>query len=62
MSTETAILAGGCFWGMQQLLRRYPGVVATRVGHIGGAVPNGTPHHGTRAEAIEINFDQGLKF
>ena len=60
MSTETAILAGGCFWGMQQLLRRYPGVIATRVGYTGGGVPNATyPNHGTHAEAIEINFDPG---
>lgn len=60
MSTETAILAGGCFWGMQQLLRRYPGVIATRVGYTGGATPNATyRNHGTHAEAIEINFDPG---
>lgn len=56
--TETAILAGGCFWGMQDLLRRYPGIVSTRVGYSGGDVPNATyRNHGTHAEAIEIVFD-----
>lgn len=56
--TETAILAGGCFWGMQDLLRRYPGVLTTRVGYTGGDVPNATyRHHGTHAEGIEIVFD-----
>ena len=56
--TETAILAGGCFWGMQDLLRRYPGVLSTRVGYSGGDVPNATyRNHGTHAEAIEIVFD-----
>lgn len=59
--TETAILAGGCFWGMQDLLRRYPGVVATRVGYSGGDVANATyRNHGTHAEAIEIAFDPAL--
>ena len=58
MATETAILAGGCFWGVQDLLRRYPGVIATRVGYSGGDVPNATyRNHGTHAEAIEIVFD-----
>ena len=58
MSTETAILAGGCFWGMQQLLRRYPGVISTRVGYTGGDVANATyRNHGTHAEAIEIIFE-----
>jgi peptide-methionine (S)-S-oxide reductase len=58
--TDTAILAGGCFWGMQDLLRRYPGVLSTRVGYTGGDVPNATyRHHGTHAEAIEIVFDPG---
>ena len=58
MSTETAILAGGCFWGMQDLLRRYPGVISTRVGYTGGDVPNATyRNHGTHAEAIEVIFD-----
>jgi peptide-methionine (S)-S-oxide reductase len=57
-STERAIFAGGCFWGMQDLLRRYPGVLSTRVGYTGGNVPNATyRNHGTHAEAIEIIFD-----
>src|SRR5213592_3306077 len=57
-STERAVLAGGCFWGMQDLIRRYPGVIATRVGYTGGNVPNATYRkHGTHAEAIEIIFD-----
>jgi len=56
--TDKAILAGGCFWGMQDLLRRYPGVVSTRVGYTGGDVPNATyRNHGSHAEAIEIVFD-----
>lgn len=56
--TETAILAGGCFWGMQDLLRRYPGVLSTRVGYTGGDVPNATyRNHGTHAEALEVVFD-----
>ncbi|HVY52389.1 MAG TPA: peptide-methionine (S)-S-oxide reductase MsrA [Devosia sp.] len=56
--TERAVLAGGCFWGMQQLIRRQPGVVSTRVGYTGGDVPNATyRNHGTHAEAIEIVFD-----
>ena len=58
MSTETAILAGGCFWGMQDLIRQQPGVVSTRVGYSGGDVPNATyRNHGSHAEAIEIVFD-----
>src|SRR4051812_24567078 len=63
-STERAILAGGCFWGMQDLLRRYPGVISTRVGYSGGDVKNATyRNHGTHAEAIEIIFDpQKLSF
>src|ERR1700689_5537755 len=57
-STERAVFAGGCFWGMQDLLRRYPGVLSTRVGYTGGDVPNATYRkHGTHAEAIEIVFD-----
>jgi peptide-methionine (S)-S-oxide reductase len=56
--TETAILAGGCFWGMQDLIRKVPGVLSTRVGYSGGAVPNATyRNHGTHAEAIEVVFD-----
>jgi peptide-methionine (S)-S-oxide reductase len=55
---EKMILAGGCFWGMQDLFRRRPGVVSTRVGYSGGDVPNATyRNHGTHAEAIEIVFD-----
>ncbi|RWR30170.1 peptide-methionine (S)-S-oxide reductase [Sinirhodobacter populi] len=56
--SEKAILAGGCFWGMQDLIRKVPGVISTRVGYTGGDVPNATyRHHGTHAEAIEIVFD-----
>ena len=55
---EQAVLAGGCFWGMQDLIRKQPGVVSTRVGYTGGDVPNATyRNHGTHAEAIEIVFD-----
>ncbi len=58
MSEQRAILAGGCFWGMQDLIRRFPGVISTRVGYSGGDVPNATyRNHGTHAEAIEIVFD-----
>jgi peptide-methionine (S)-S-oxide reductase len=58
MTVERAVLAGGCFWGMQDLIRRYPGVISTRVGYSGGDVPNATyEHHGSHAEAIEILFD-----
>jgi len=58
MAEERAILAGGCFWGMQDLIRRYDGVLATRVGYTGGEVRNATyRNHGTHAEAIEIWFD-----
>jgi peptide-methionine (S)-S-oxide reductase len=58
---EKAILAGGCFWGMQDLIRRHPGVSGTRVGYSGGDVPNATyRNHGTHAEAIEILFDPAL--
>ena len=58
MTTQRAVLAGGCFWGMQQLIRRMEGVVSTRVGYSGGDVPNATyRNHGTHAEAIEIVFD-----
>lgn len=56
--TERAILAGGCFWGMQDLIRRQPGILGTRVGYTGGDVPNATyRNHGTHAEGIEILFD-----
>jgi methionine-R-sulfoxide reductase/methionine-S-sulfoxide reductase len=55
---EVAVLAGGCFWGMQELIRDLPGVIDTRVGYTGGDVPNATyRNHGTHAEAIEIVFD-----
>ena len=55
---EKAVLAGGCFWGMQDLIRRRPGVISTRVGYTGGDVINATyENHGTHAEAIEIVFD-----
>ena len=58
MTQEVAILAGGCFWGMQDLIRKMPGVLSTRVGYSGGDVPNATyRNHGTHAEAIEITFD-----
>ena len=56
--TETAILAGGCFWGVQDLIRKQPGVISTRVGYAGGDVPNATyRNHGNHAEAVEIVFD-----
>lgn len=56
--SERAVLAGGCFWGMQDLIRKLPGVLSTRVGYTGGDVPNATyANHGTHAEGIEINFD-----
>jgi peptide-methionine (S)-S-oxide reductase len=55
---ERAVLAGGCFWGMQDLIRRLPGILGTRVGYTGGDVPNATyRNHGTHAEGIEITFD-----
>jgi peptide-methionine (S)-S-oxide reductase len=58
VKTERAVLAGGCFWGVQDLFRRFPGVLSTRVGYSGGDVPNATyRNHGTHAEAIEIIFD-----
>jgi len=58
MNTEKAILAGGCFWGVEELFRHYPGVTSTIVGYTGGDVPNATyRNHGTHAEAIEITFD-----
>src|SRR5271163_4618137 len=59
--TERAVLAGGCFWGVQDLIRKLPGVLATRVGYSGGDVANATyRHHGTHAEAIEIVFDPNV--
>ncbi|GMO99204.1 MULTISPECIES: peptide-methionine (S)-S-oxide reductase MsrA [Bradyrhizobium] len=58
MTTERAVLAGGCFWGMQDLIRKQPGVISTRVGYTGGAVKNATyRNHEGHAEAIEIMFD-----
>ena len=60
-TTEKAILAGGCFWGMQDLIRKRPGIVSTRVGYSGGDVANATyRNHGTHAEAIEITFDPSV--
>ncbi|WP_323037060.1 peptide-methionine (S)-S-oxide reductase MsrA [Pararhodobacter sp.] len=59
--TERAILAGGCFWGMQDLIRKLPGVMTTRVGYSGGDVANATyRNHGSHAEAIEISFDPAV--
>jgi peptide-methionine (S)-S-oxide reductase len=59
--TERAVLAGGCFWGMQDLIRKMSGVISTRVGYSGGDVKNATyRNHGTHAEAIEIVFDPRL--
>lgn len=61
MKSERAVLAGGCFWGMQDLIRKLPGVTATRVGYTGGDVPNATyRNHGSHAEAIEILFDNEI--
>ncbi|MEX2453237.1 MAG: peptide-methionine (S)-S-oxide reductase MsrA [Rhodospirillaceae bacterium] len=58
MTTDRAVLAGGCFWGMQDLIRKLPGVISTRVGYTGGEVPNATyRNHGNHAEGIEIVFD-----
>jgi peptide-methionine (S)-S-oxide reductase len=58
MKTETAILAGGCFWGVQELIRNKPGVVATEVGYSGGDVPNATyMNHGSHAEAVKVVFE-----
>ncbi|GEP88791.1 peptide-methionine (S)-S-oxide reductase [Chitinophaga terrae (ex Kim and Jung 2007)] len=60
MSVEKAILAGGCFWGVEELIRQLPGVNSTVVGYTGGDVPNATyRNHGTHAEAIAITFDPG---
>jgi len=61
MTVERAVLAGGCFWGMQDLIRKLPGVQSTRVGYTGGDVANATyRNHGTHAEAIEIDFDNEI--
>ena len=58
MSEERAVFAGGCFWGIQDLFRRYDGVLSTRVGYTGGSTPNATyRNHGRHAEAVEIIFD-----
>lgn len=61
MSEQRAVLAGGCFWGMQDLIRNRKGVVSTRVGYSGGDVPNATyRNHGTHAEAIEVIFEDDV--
>ena len=61
MAKERAVLAGGCFWGMQDLIRKRPGILTTRVGYTGGDVQNATyRNHGTHAEGIEIWFDNEL--
>ena len=61
MTTERAVMAGGCFWGMQDLIRKLPGVQSTRVGYTGGDVKNATyRNHGTHAEGIEIHFDPSV--
>ncbi|KAA0922970.1 peptide-methionine (S)-S-oxide reductase MsrA [Rhodococcus sp. ANT_H53B] len=57
-ATETAILAGGCFWGAEELVRKLPGVISTRVGYTGGDVPNATyRNHGNHAEGLEVVYD-----
>ena len=57
-TTGTAILAGGCFWAVQDLLRRYPGVISTQVGYSGDEMASATyRNHGNHAEAVEITFD-----
>ena len=61
MAHERAVLAGGCFWGMQDLIRKMKGVTATRVGYTGGDIPNATyANHGTHAEGIEVLFDNDI--
>lgn len=61
ITQERAILAGGCFWGMQQLIRRLPGVISTRVGYSGGEVAHATyRNHGRHAEALEVIFDPAI--
>ncbi len=58
---EKAILAGGCFWGVEELIRQLPGIHSTVVGYTGGDVPNATyRNHGTHAEGIEIQFDSSI--
>jgi peptide-methionine (S)-S-oxide reductase len=60
-NTQRAILAGGCFWGVQDLIRKQPGVISSRVGYSGGDVPNATyRNHGTHAEAVEIVYDPAI--
>src|ERR671917_128569 len=60
-STERAVLAGGCFWGVQELVRDFPGVVSTRVGYTGGDVANATyRNHGNHAEGLEVIFDPSV--
>src|SRR4051794_41305791 len=59
--TERAVLAGGCFWGVQDLIRKQPGVISTRVGYSGGEVSNATyRNHGNHAEALEVVFDPAV--
>ena len=61
MNTEKTILAGGCFWGVEELIRHQPGVISTVVGYTGGDVPNATyRNHGTHAEGIEVKFDSSV--
>lgn len=61
MSTQTAILAGGCFWGVEELIRALPGVTKTTVGYTGGEVPYATyRNHGTHAEGIKVEFDPNV--
>ena len=61
MGYKKAILAGGCFWGMQELLRKLPGIIKSRVGYTGGDVFNATyRNHGTHAEAVELIYDESL--
>ncbi|MEJ0011565.1 MAG: peptide-methionine (S)-S-oxide reductase MsrA [Bauldia sp.] len=60
-TTERALLAGGCFWGVQDLIRRQPGVISSRTGYSGGDVPNATyRNHGTHAETLEVVFDPNV--
>ena len=61
MTEQRAVLAGGCFWGMQDLIRKLPGVISSRVGYTGGDVKNATyRNHGTHAEGIEVIFDPNI--